>query len=287
MSLEYPLIDIMEVEPVGGPTPDGETATEMRQGIGAPEGSGTAAWHLLSRPGHPGLSHRHNECDEIIFHLAGNGIATHVDKHHGDKHIATRPGLCRFIPKGVPHSYVADAGSQDTVLIGFLPEVADLGSDFEVLGPVDPAGVSVNAQAGDTDFPGLAIHLDDVPQENMNAGDGWSITDFRLPIGGHNNSGSTLFRARFFPDAVHKKHRHDHCDEIYYIISGHGLAGAGSDRTEVHTGQFHYIPRGVEHWLHNLSDTDPIEVIGLYVNAGSVAATGYVYMGEVEAADLN
>ncbi len=79
----------------------------------------------------------------------------------------------------------------------------------------------------------------------------------------------------------------ENCDEIYYIISGHGLAGAGPDRVEVHGGQFHYIPRGVEHWLHNLSETEPIEVVGAYVEAGSVADTaGYVYMGDVTAADL-
>ncbi len=281
MALEFPLIDILGVTPVGGPTGTGEKVTEMRQGIGALEGSGTAAWHLLSRAGQPGLSHRHNECDEIIFHLSGSGIAT-----QGEKQIATRPGHCRLIPKGVPHSYVADANSEDTVLIGFLPGVAEISADFDILGPVDPAGPVPNAQADDADFPGVAVHLGDVAQENMNAGDGWSITDFRLPISGHNASSSTLFRARFFPGAIHKKHRHDHCDEIYYIISGHGLAGAGNDRTEVRTGQFHYIPRGVEHWLHNLSETDPIEVVGLYVNADSVAATGYVYMGEVEAADL-
>ena len=44
------------------------------------------------------------------------------------------------------------------------------------------------------------------------------------------------------PDAIHKKHCHANSDEIYYIISGHGLAGAGSDRVEVHGGHFHFIP---------------------------------------------
>ena len=133
---------------------------------------------------------------------------------------------------------------------------------------------------------GILVHLDDVPPENMNEGDGWSITDFRLPIGKHNGSSTTLFRARFFPGAVHKKHRHDNCEEIYYIISGHGLAGAGDDRVEVRGGHFHYIPPGVEHWLYNLSDTEPVEAVGLYIGSGSVEDTGYVYMGDVTEEDL-
>lgn len=86
--------------------------------------------------------------------------------------------------------------------------------------------------------------------------------------------------------AVHKKHAHRHCEEIYFVISGRGLAGAGDDRVEVRAGDFHYIPAGVEHWLHNLSGADPIEVVGIYVNAASVEATGYTYLGDVTEADL-
>jgi mannose-6-phosphate isomerase-like protein (cupin superfamily) len=55
---------------------------------------------------------------------------------------------------------------------------------------------------------------------------------------------------------------------------------------EVRKGHFHYIPRGVEHWLYNLSDKEPIEIIGVYIGAGSVKETGYVYLGEVTEKDL-
>ena len=85
---------------------------------------------------------------------------------------------------------------------------------------------------------------------------------------------------------MHKKHSHENCEEIYYIISGHGLAGAGPDRVEVTAGQFHYIPAGVEHWLYNLSETDPIHVVGVYINAGSVEETGYIYHGDVTPKDI-
>ena len=133
---------------------------------------------------------------------------------------------------------------------------------------------------------GILVHIDDVKPSQMNAKDGWSITDFRMPIGRHNGSPTTLFWGKFLPGAVHKKHRHENCEEIYYVIRGHGVAGAGPDRAEVRGGHVHYIPKGVEHFLYNLSPTEPLEVIGVYTGAGSVEETGYVYTGEVTEADL-
>ena len=130
------------------------------------------------------------------------------------------------------------------------------------------------------------VHIDDVDPERMKTDQGWSITDFRLPISKKQGCSSTMFRARFMPGAIHHKHRHENCDEIYYVISGHGLAGAGPDRVEVRGGHHHFVPKGVEHWLYNLSDTEPIEVVGLYDRAGSVEETGYVYMGEITEEDL-
>ncbi|MBT7488012.1 MAG: hypothetical protein HN673_16735, partial [Rhodospirillales bacterium] len=44
--------------------------------------------------------------------------------------------------------------------------------------------------------------------------------------------------------------------------------------------------KGVEHWLHNLSDTDPIEVVGVYIGAGTDAETEYTYKGDVTEQDL-
>ena len=134
---------------------------------------------------------------------------------------------------------------------------------------------------------GILVHIDEVEPARMSEKDGWSITDFRMPIGRHNGASTTLFWAKFMPGAIHKKHRHENCDELYYIVRGRGIAGAGTDRAEVRGGHVHYIPRGVEHFLYNTSETEPLEAIGIYVGAGSVEETGYVYTGEVTEADLN
>ena len=53
------------------------------------------------------------------------------------------------------------------------------------------------------------------------------------------------------------------------------------------TGPFnvHYIPKGVERFVCNVSPTETLEIIGVYTGAGSIGETGYVYTGEVTDAD--
>jgi mannose-6-phosphate isomerase-like protein (cupin superfamily) len=130
-------------------------------------------------------------------------------------------------------------------------------------------------------------HIDEVTPENMDKGDGWFITEFRLPFSGREGSATTMFHARFMPGAIHKKHRHENCEEIYFIVSGHGIAGAGGATEEVRPGHFHYVPADTEHWLINLDENEPIEVVGWYLGAGSVVETGYAYMGDVTDADAH
>lgn len=132
---------------------------------------------------------------------------------------------------------------------------------------------------------GHFTHIDDVTPENMDKGDGWLITEFRLPFSERQGVATTMFHARFNPGAVHKKHRHVNCEEIYYLVAGEGIAGAGGATEEIRAGHFHYVPANTEHWLVNANEDVPIEVIGWYLGAGSVAATGYDYMGDVSDAD--
>ena len=134
------------------------------------------------------------------------------------------------------------------------------------------------------DFP--FVHVDDVEPVRMDPRQGWEISDFRIIMDGRIGCSSTIFRGLFLPGAVHKKHRHDNCDEMYCVLRGHGLAGAGPDRVELFPGHYHYIPKGVEHWLVNLSRTEPIEVYGIYDRAPSVEATGYAYTGDVTEKDI-
>jgi mannose-6-phosphate isomerase-like protein (cupin superfamily) len=197
-----------------------------------------------------------------------------------------RPGHCRLMPKGSEHFFYNETKDEEGLVIGFYVganSVADTGYEFR--GAVTEADLKMTRR--DRFSEGILVHIDDVKPAQMNEKDGWSITDFRLPIGRHNGAATTLFWANFMPGAIHKKHRHDNCDEIYYVLRGRGIAGAGPDRAEVRGGHAHYIPKGVEHFLYNLSDTEPLEAIGIYIGAGSVEETGYAYTGEVTEADIH
>lgn len=273
MELRYPLVDVDSV----GPAALG-TGGDLRLFTDIPEIGSALAYHLTVPPGGARGRQTNHNADEVLMYLSGNGIAGVAG---GTADI--RAGHCQLIPKGEEHFFV-NTGDSDAVIVGFYLGV----TDAEAVGIEAGTPVDVNEAAGSASglAAGILVHLDDVTPENMDKGDGWHISDFRLPLSARNGSASTLFRARFFPGAVHAKHRHENCEEIYYVISGHGLAGAGPDKVEVHGGQFHYIPADVEHWLHNLSDSEPIEVVGIYVDAGSVADTGYVFMGNVSEDDL-
>ena len=266
MALDYPLVDVTDV-----PIADTGLAGEFRIPISGKDGSTTSAFHLTVNPGETIASHRNNACEEISICISGNG-----ESIIGNKSFKVREGHCMRIPIGVTHQF-ENTSEEPVQIVGFYLGAETLSArGFETTDSIRTTHLNDE----------FVLHWDDVMPENMNKNEGWHINDFRLPFGTHNGCSTTLFRAQFFPRAVHKKHSHENCEEIYYLISGYGLAGAGNDRVEVTAGQFHYIPRGVEHWLYNLSNTEPIHVIGVYIGSGSVAETGYVYRGDVTSEDV-
>ena len=280
MSLKYPLVHVDDVRPENMKEGEGWAISEFRLPISGKHGSSTTLFHSIFRPGSTHAKHLHRNCDEIAVYLKGHGIVG-----QGNERTEVRPGHCRLMPKGSEHFFFNETKDEEGLVIGFYvgaKSVADTG--YEFLGHATEADLKMPRVKKFRN--GTLVHIDDVKPAQMNVKDGWNITDFRLPIGRHNGSPTALFWAKFMPGAVHQKHRHDHCEELYYVIRGHGLAGAGPDRAEVRGGHVHYIPKGVEHFMVNLSKTEPLEVIGVYIGAGSVEETGYVYTGEVSEADL-
>lgn len=88
------------------------------------------------------------------------------------------------------------------------------------------------------------------------------------------------------PGHVHQKHRHDHCEEICFVLTGEGVATVGDESRPVREGNYHYIPTGVEHWLCNTSDAAPLIGPGVYIGVADLAATGYVHHGPVGTEDI-
>ena len=106
--------------------------------------------------------------------------------------------------------------------------------------------------------------------------------DIRFVITGEKQGSKncTMFRARFPPGARHMKHSHFNSDELFYMIRGHGASGAGRGVRDEGRQQPLHSP-GSYPWLRNLSDTEPIEVVGVYLGAGNLEESGYVFEGEV------
>jgi len=280
MPLKYPLVHVDDVRPENMKEGEGWAISEFRLPISGRNGSSTTIFHSIFRPGSTHAKHLHRNCDEIAVYLQGHGVVG----QRGER-CEVRAGHCRVMPRGAEHFFFNETQNEEALVIGFYvgaKSVAETGYEFH--GHVTDADLRM--PRGKKFSDGVLVHIDEVNPARMDPKNGWNITDFRVPIGRHNGSPTALFWAKFNPGAVHKKHRHDNCEEIYYVIRGHGLAGAGPDRAEVRGGHVHYIPKGVEHFLCNLSETEPIEVIGIYVGAGSVEETGYVYTGEVTEADV-
>jgi len=131
------------------------------------------------------------------------------------------------------------------------------------------------------------VHLEDVVPEAVKEESGWKKMDIRFVITGERQGSKncTMFRALFPPGARHMKHRHTNSDELFHMIRGHGASGAGEKEYEMKAGSSHFIPRGVTHWLRNLSETEPIDVVGVYLSAGNLKESGYIFEGEVTEKD--
>jgi mannose-6-phosphate isomerase-like protein (cupin superfamily) len=280
MALKYPLVHMDDVRPENMKEGDGWAISEFRLPISGKHGSSTTVFHGLFRPGSTHAKHLHRNCDEIAVYLKGYGAVG-----QSNERTVVRSGHCRLMPKGSEHFFFNETKDEEAMVVGFYvgaKSVAETG--YEFCGAVTDADIKMPRT--DRFHEGILVHIDEVKPAQMNAKDGWGITDFSMPIGRHNGSSTTLFWAKFMPGSVHKKHRHDNCEEVYYVIRGNGVAGAGPDRAEVRAGHVHFIPKGVEHFLCNASKTEPLEVIGIYTGAGSVEETGYVYTGEVTAQDI-
>ena len=124
------------------------------------------------------------------------------------------------VPAGLSHR-LENTGTSPIKIVGFYIDAPDFdATEFEAVSDTESEEPIKGVSADET-----FLHWENVLPETMNKDEGWLINDFRLPFGAHNGSGTTLFRAQFFPGAVHKKHSHTNCEEIYYIIVATDLPG--------------------------------------------------------------
>jgi mannose-6-phosphate isomerase-like protein (cupin superfamily) len=274
MALQFPLVHVDDVRPENMKQGEGWAISEFRLPISGKNGASTTFFHSIFRPGSTHAKHLHRNCEEIAVYLKGRGTVG-----QGKECSEVRPGHCRLMPKGSEHFFHNETPDEEGLVIGFYvgaKSVADTG--YEFCGHVSQADLQLPRVGQFRE--GIQVHIADVVPSAAGAAHGWNTSDFRLPIGRHNGSPTTLYWATLGPGEAQRKHRLDHCDTLYYVVRGRGIAGAGPDRAEVRGGHAHYIPKGVDRFLLNLSKTEPLEVIGVYVGAGSLEETGYAYTGD-------
>jgi mannose-6-phosphate isomerase-like protein (cupin superfamily) len=274
MAPQFPLVHVDDVRPENMQQGEGWAISEFRLPISGRNGASTTLFHSIFRPGSTHAKHLHRHCDEIAVYLKGRGTVG-----QGKECSEVRPGHCRLMPKGSEHFFYNESKNEEGLVIGFYvgaKSVADTG--YEFCGHVSQADLQLPRVSRFSE--GIQVHIDDVAPSPASAGHGWNGSDFRVPIGRHNGSPTALYWATLKPGDAQRKHRLENCETLYYVVRGQGLAGAGTDRAEVRGGHVHYIPKGVDRFLLNLSRTEPLEVIGVYVGAGSAEETGYVFTGE-------
>jgi len=113
----------------------------------------------------------------------------------------------------------------------------------------------------------------------MRSEEGWRALEIRFLEGSLSGSeNSCLFRATFPAGARHERHHHPNADEFFYLISGRAAVGAGDEEHEAGPGFVQFIPAGKVHWLRNLDDSEPVEVVGIYVGGRTLEEAGYVHV---------
>ena len=279
MSQNHRLVHVEDVTPENMKKGDGWAISEFRLPITGKDGSSTTIFHSIFRPGSTHARHLHSNCDEIAVYLKGHGLVG-----QGGERTEVRPGHCRLMPKGSEHFFYNETKDEDGLVIGFYVGARDVkDTGYQFCGPVTEADLKVPRREGLSG--GILLNIRDVAPLREKP-EGWNVSDFRVPIGRHNGSAAALYWTKLQPGETLQKHRLEKCEELYYVIRGRGVVGAGADRAEVRGGHVHYIGKGVDRFMHNASRTEPLEVIGVYTGAGSVEEAGYVYTGDVTDADI-
>jgi quercetin dioxygenase-like cupin family protein len=73
--------------------------------------------------------------------------------------------------------------------------------------------------------------------------------------------------------SYHKKHVHQHAEEVIYIVSGKGVGGVGNEEFEMVAGDTIWVPRGEVHWAYN-PFAEPLEMLFLYTRP-TLKTAGY------------
>ncbi len=267
MSAPITVIHFEDVEIERMEEQDGWAISEFRLPITGADGSSTAVFHSIFRPGSTHAKHLHDKCDEIAVYLKGNGVVG-----QGDSRAVVTSGHCRLMPTGSEHFFYNETEAEDAIVIGFYMGAPTVpGTGYKFCGKASPDDL---AMPRDGLREGILVRLQETAASTP-AGDIWSGAEMRLPIGNHNGSPNALVNARFAPGGGLAEHCCENCEQIFFVAGGTGVAGSGPDQWDLREGHFVFVPKGTPLWLRN-DGSDTLEIFNVMTGAGSLEEAGYV-----------
>lgn len=283
MAFEHPYIRIADLAPEKMDESQGWAVSEFRVVLSEKEGCSSTMFHAILRPGDSFKRHRHDSCDEQYYIVSGHGLAG-----AGPDRAEVHPGHYHYIPKGAEHWLVNLSRNEPLVILGLYDRAPNMGATGYVFtGDITEDDLNASRTLRHSELKYPLVHQDAVPMVKVSRDEGWTQDYFCEPLNRRHGVGSCWMYGYFGPGTVHMKHRHDNCEEICYILKGHGLAGVGDDRGELTAGDVHYIPAGCEHWLANISEAEDLAAPGWYIGVGGLDESGFAYNGPVTEEDIN
>lgn len=122
------------------------------------------------------------------------------------------------------------------------------------------------------------VNLDEVPfAEGLKEDEGWIRMRVQFAITEQTAGASEVVfgRTLFTPGSRHDAHRHEHAEEVQYLVSGEGFVIDGDDEIPMKPGDVIFTPKGRWHGFVNTSSTEEAVLVWLWAGAGSRDAAGY------------
>lgn len=122
------------------------------------------------------------------------------------------------------------------------------------------------------------ISLNEVPvDEELTADQGWVNLRMRWIVTEKTGAKYGTFGYVEFPaGSSHEYHRHPNADEVFYVLSGHGIVKSGNETFEVKSGDTVFVPAGDVHYFNNTDKKEPLIALFVYLGQPSLDKAGYV-----------
>jgi mannose-6-phosphate isomerase-like protein (cupin superfamily) len=202
--------------------------------------------HVRMAPGNASLLHKHAKMSEVYFIVEGDGTL-----RNGNESLMVMEGACVNIPPGNAH-LLKNGGDRYLEHLVFCNPPFDA-TDIELLEDNDNT---------------LRYVRHNGTNNSVHSQDGAIVYEL-LSKEERDKLGFGLALRYLLPRNQAKPHYHAVTDEVYFVLSGTGLALVGEYEFEIEKGSIVHVPKGNEHALRNIDMHRKLEVLCLSTPAYS------------------